>query len=307
MMDTLKIIRLGRLKFSFMAYLLFSFYALLAVVSGASFVLDRFLLGSAIILTALVSLNYSNDYFDVDIDRYNKPTAVSGGSGILVDNPELKEFSKWFAILLMSLSMVLAVIFTILFNFPVFFLIFVVLGNLLSWYYAAPPLKLSCRGLSEISTIIGVGVMIPLAGYFAVKASVDIVFWLFDLSFILYTLAFIISVEIPDMEGDRLGHKNTLIVSKGRKFGFIIIAFSILLASLSFLLISTTNLIPPLIDLRLVTVFSLLPLTFGISGLIQKTDDRTLATKLVSQNVSAIFFFLLIVDCYFIIIACTLR
>jgi len=141
----------------------------------------------------------------IDIDRYNKPTAVSGGSGILVEHPELREFSKWFAIILMSLSIVLAVIFTVIFHFPVFFLIFVVLGNLLNWFYAAPPLKLSRRGLSEISTIIGVGVMIPLAGYFTLMASFDIVFWLFDLPFMFYALAFIISVEIPDMEGDRLG------------------------------------------------------------------------------------------------------
>jgi len=66
-MDTvIKIIRLGRLKFSMMAYLLFLFGALLAVILGANFVLNRFLLGSAIILTALISINYGNDYFDID-------------------------------------------------------------------------------------------------------------------------------------------------------------------------------------------------------------------------------------------------
>ena len=45
-----KIILLGRLKFPIIAFLVFSIGALLAVVSGATFVLDRFLLGSAITL-----------------------------------------------------------------------------------------------------------------------------------------------------------------------------------------------------------------------------------------------------------------
>jgi 1,4-dihydroxy-2-naphthoate octaprenyltransferase len=67
--------------------------------------------------------------FDFDADQYGKPTSISGGSGVLLNYPELRRFSKCFAILLMSLSIVVAILFTILFFIPISFIVFVVLGN----------------------------------------------------------------------------------------------------------------------------------------------------------------------------------
>jgi 1,4-dihydroxy-2-naphthoate octaprenyltransferase len=297
-----KIILLGRLKLPIIAFWVFSFGVLLAAVSGGTLVLDRFLLGSAIILTALLSVNYGNDYFDVDVDRHNKPTAISGGSGILLENPELRRFARSFAIFLMELSVVLAAVFAILFSFPVFFILFVVLGNLAGWFYAAPPLKLSYRGFSEIVTVIAVGLMTPGMGYFILKAGFDMTFGVFTLPCALYALAFIINVEIPDLEGDRTGGKKTLIVLKGRKFGFFITAFSLSVSTLYFLVISTTNLLTSLADFRLIALFSSVPLLTGFVGLIRRPEDRDSATRLATCNVATISFFLLIVDLYFVIL-----
>jgi 1,4-dihydroxy-2-naphthoate octaprenyltransferase len=61
----LKILRLGRLKLPLIAFLLFLFGALLVIVSGVCFALDRFLPGSAMMVAAILSINYDNDYFDV--------------------------------------------------------------------------------------------------------------------------------------------------------------------------------------------------------------------------------------------------
>lgn len=296
-----KIILLGRLKLPIIAFWLFSFGALFAVVSDATFVLDRFLLGSAIIIAALLSLNYGNDYFDADTDQYNKPTAISGGSGILLENPELRRFAKWFAISMMGLSVTLATVFTVLFNFPLTFILFVVLGNFAGWFYAAPPLKLSYRGFSEILTVIAVGFMIPGMGYFILKAGFDIAFSIFILPCALYALAFIINVEIPDLEGDRKGNKKTLIVLKGRSFGFIITAFSLSVATAYFLVISTTSLLKTLIDFRLIALFSSAPLLTGLVGLTKRPEDRDSATKSATYNVAAISLFLLLVNVYFAI------
>jgi 1,4-dihydroxy-2-naphthoate octaprenyltransferase len=274
----------------------------LAVVSGATFALDRFLLGSAIMLAALLSVNYGNEYSDVDVDRYNKPTAISGGSGILQENPELRRFAKWFAIFMMGLSVAFAAVFTVLFSFPVFFILFVVFGNVASWFYAAPPLKLSYRGLGEIVTVILVGLMTPGMGYFILKTGFDMAFAVFALPCALYALAFIINVEMPDLEGDRIGNKKTLIVLKGRRFGFALIAFSLSVATTYFLMIAATNLLSSLIDFRLIALFSSAPLVTGFLGLARRPEDRDSATRLASGNVAAISVFLLIVDLYFVIL-----
>jgi len=45
--------------------------------------------------------------------------------------------------------------------------------------------------------------------------TLDLLFLIFVLPSMLYSLAFIVSVEIPDLESDRLGGKNTLIVKRG--------------------------------------------------------------------------------------------
>jgi len=303
--SVLKIIRLGRLTLPLIAFLLFLFGVLLAVISGVSFALDRFLFGSAITLAAILSVNYSNDYFDVEVDRYSKRTAFSGGSGILQENPELRDFAKRFALVMMSLSIILAAIFTVVFSFSIFFFVFVVVGNSLGWFYAAPPLKLSYKGFSEITTMVAVGLMLPSSGYLVLKASFDLAFGIFALPCMLYALAFIICVEIPDMESDRRGNKNTLIVRKGRKFGFTLVTVSVSLASLWFLLVQMANFVHLPVDFRLIILLSFLPLLIGILGLVRRTEDRDIATKLVSHEISALAVFLLIVNCYLFILART--
>lgn len=69
--------------------------ALLAMLSGAGYAPDRFIFGYAILLTGHLSVHYSNDYFDAEADSFGQPSVTSGGSGILVTNPELRPISKW--------------------------------------------------------------------------------------------------------------------------------------------------------------------------------------------------------------------
>jgi hypothetical protein len=91
-------------------------------------------------------------------------------------------------------------------------------------------------------------------------------------------------------------------VLKGRRFGFATIAFSLFIATVYFLIISTTNMLTPLVDFRLLALFSSVPLITGFFGLAKRPESRDLATKLASLNVSSISLFLLIVDLYFIIL-----
>ncbi len=297
----MQILRLARVELPIVAYMLFLFGVLLAVSSGATFAFDRFIWGSGMVLAAALSVNYGNDYFDVEVDRLNETSPISGGSGILLKNPELRNLAKWIAISLMSISIALSVAFTAIYRLPAFLISIVVAGNSLIWFYSAPPLRLSCRGLGEVTTMLAAGLMLPCLGYFIMLGNLNGLFWIFSVPFVLYALSMIVSVEMPDMEGDRRGRKETLIVRRGRRFGFIVIALSNIFATLYISIVSVSQLVPMSVDSRLIAVLSLPPLVTGFLGLRRMTELRELATRLVTLNVRAISSMLLMIDCYFVL------
>ena len=298
--DTLfKVIKLGRPQYLVGNFLIFTMGALLAVLFSADFVLSKFLLGYSVLFTAHLAVHYSNDYFDFDTDHYNAPTAISGGSGILVENPELREFSKWFSIFLVGLSLALTAAFTIIFNYPLSFFLFLLFGNLLAWFYTAPPVKLVYRRLGEVANMVAVVIFLG-TGYFALMGTLNLPFFIFAVPVIFLQLIFINSFEIPDMEGDKLGGKVTWIVSRGRGFGFKLIAVSGFLATFSFLVISFTNLFPSTMDFRVLALISLISLSLGIVEVVKKPLDRASATKFASINVASLFIMSILINCYLI-------
>lgn len=301
-MDTdklIKILKLGRFQFIFGGFLYFCLGAFFAILLNAEFALNKFILGYAIFFMAHLSMQYSNDYFDLESDKYGKPSQFAGGSGILVENPELKNFAKWFSITLLSLSLIFAAVFTFIFSYSPLFFLFVVFGNFLAFFYAAPPIKLSYNGLGEIATI-SIGFLMPAMGYLTLMGTINMPFVIFSIPLLLYQLLFINSVQIPDMEGDKLGGKITWIVRKGRIFGFKTIAVAGSLATLSFLILSFTNLYPASLNFNVIAFLSILPLSFAIFSFIKRSEDRITATTLVNRNLSSLIMFLAIINCYFI-------
>lgn len=295
----IKIIKMGRFQFIFGGFLYFCLGALFAVLLNTEFSLDKFLLGYAIFFTAHLSMHYSNDYFDLESDKYGKPSQFAGGSGILVENPELKNFAKLFSITLLSSSLILAAAFTLIYSYPVWFFLFVLFGNFLAWFYAAPPLRFSYNGLGEIATI-SIGFLMPAMGYLTLTGAINMSFIIFSIPLLLYQLLFINAVQIPDMEGDKLGGKITWIVMRGRLFGFKTIAIAGSLATLSFLVLSLTNLYPAPLNFNVIAFLSILPLSFAILSYLKKSEDRNTATNLVNRNLTSLIMFLVMINCYFI-------
>lgn len=294
-----KLIKLGKPQFAFGLFFYFCIGALLAVLFSADFVLSKFILGYVILFLATLAVHYHNDYFDFEADQYGTPTVISGGSGVLVENPQWRELSKRIAISIIGLSIAFAVIFTVIFSYTIWFLLFVIFGNLLAWFYAAPPIKLSYRGLGEFGNT-AIGILFPAMGYFTLMGTLNFSFFVFVVPLMFLQLIFTNSVEIPDMEGDKLGGKITWIVSRGRAFGFKLIAFSGFMVVISFLVIPFTNLFPPNLDFRTLALFSLIPLSLGIVELIKKPWDKVSATKFATYNLIAIFVVLILINCYFI-------
>jgi 1,4-dihydroxy-2-naphthoate polyprenyltransferase len=297
--NVLKFIKLGKPQFAVGLFFYFSLGALLGVLFNAEFVLSKFILGFAIIFLSTWAVHYHNDYFDFESDQFGTPTAISGGSGVLIEHPEWRNRSKIMGITLIGLAVGISALFTYLFSYPITFVIFVIVANLIAWFYAAPPFKLSYRGLGEFGNT-AIGLLFPGLGYFALIGTLNLPFFVFAIPMLFLQLLFTISVEIPDMEGDRLGGKMTWIASKGREFGFKIIAISGLLATISFLLLPYTHLFPTIIDFRIIALISLLPLSLAIVELMKKPLDKLSATKYCIYNLASIFAAVILINLYFV-------
>jgi len=294
------LLRMARLQFLVAGLALFVFGVCWAILLGAPFSVSRMLLGYLVLLPAHLSVSFSNDYFDVDVDQHGTPTFFSGGSGILVDHPGLRKSAKWVAIALILCSLTLGILFQTVYSTPIWFSGMVLLGNLLGWFYSAPPFRLAYRGLGELAMVFSIGLLIPGLGYLVASGHIDKDVLLFTVPLMLYGLAFILSVENPDMESDRLGNKRTWVARKGRSFGFRVTGVSLLLATLFFLCFPwLTSRIYPL-DFRFLGILSLLPLGAGCIGWLKKPLEKLSATRVVYGVMIAFSVFCILADGYMV-------
>lgn len=292
------LIELGRFRFLVGGFLLYIMGYLLAVISKNSFSIELFIFGYAIMFPAHLSLSYSNNYFDVNVDKYNEPISISGGSKTLIKHPELKNTCKYFAISLIFISIFLAVIFVLLYYYSIMFLFFIIFGNLLGWFYSAPPLRLAYRGFGEIANMINMGCLMPGIGYWVMNGGFDLFFLVFVFPLFVYGLFFIITVETPDKDGDFKGGKNTFVVKKGLIYSYYVALACLTVSSLYFLIISLSGFFKELIDFTLVFLFSLIPLSISIIGLIKKPFTKKIATKVAKINIYTISLYLFIFDIF---------
>jgi 1,4-dihydroxy-2-naphthoate polyprenyltransferase len=297
--NLLKFIKLGKPQFAIGLFFYFSMGALLAILFGAEFVLSKFILGVLIISLSTWAVHYHNDYFDYKADHHVTPTPISGGSGVLIEHPEWRNLAKIMAITLISLAILVSIVFTIIFSYPITFVLFVIVANLIALFYAAPPIKLSYRGLGEFGNS-AIGFLFPALGFFTLMGTINLQFLIFAVPIVFLQFLFTMSVEIPDMEGDIAGGKKTWIALKGRRFGFKLIVISGLLATLSFLIMPYTNLFPQIINFNILAAITLIPVCLGIFELYVNPGEKSVATKFCIYNLAGIFTSIILINCYFI-------
>ncbi|MCW4030929.1 MAG: prenyltransferase, partial [Candidatus Bathyarchaeota archaeon] len=177
---------LGIIRFHIVAggFLAFLLGALLALVSGGIFDLGIVFLGYVVVLLGDLSSHYSNDYFDVEVDKYIKQKKIFAGSTILVNNPDLRSLSRTVSIILLLCANILAVVIFLFLGAPIE-IFFVILGaSLVGWFYSAPPLRLSSRGVGEITVACVTGFAIPGIGYLAVRGQFDPLFVCLTIPFV---------------------------------------------------------------------------------------------------------------------------
>jgi 1,4-dihydroxy-2-naphthoate polyprenyltransferase len=261
----LKMIRLHIIVGGLLA---FTVGALLGYVNGGFFNPTVFVVCYATVFFGDLSTHFSNDYFDVKQDKARNKKSLFSNRKVLIDNPEMLPFTKKIALVFLVTSLSISA-FAVVFKIaPMMLLFIMIVANFLGWFYSAPPLRLVSRGLGEIAIALAVGFVIPVAGYLSSKGGIDDWYSLFVVPFILYGFMLALSLEAPDVDGDRLGDKKTLGVTKG--VGVVLtLAFSVAFASfLIFLYFALQTGILP-VNLSVITAFSGIPLVAGLLGLLQ--------------------------------------
>jgi 1,4-dihydroxy-2-naphthoate octaprenyltransferase len=294
----LNILKLARPQFLVAGLALFVFGALVAVLLGSPFSWTRLLLGCLIVLPAQLSVNFGNDYFDVVSDQPDGGTFISGGSGILLEHPELRPAVKWIVTGLIVFSLSLGLIFQQLYDYSFWMMGFVILGNLVGWIYSAPPFRLVERGLGELCLILVIGLLVPAMGYLTMRGTFDTTGALFLVPLLCYGLVFTLSVEIPDLEVDSQAAKRTWIVRTSRRVGFTLVGLALLVATGWFFLMPRLTGTPIPMDFRIAGGLSMLPLLPGLWGLLRRPADRQPATLIATATVLTLALFAILMDVY---------
>ena len=266
----------------------------------------RFIFGYLIFFSAQLSVQYSNEYFDFDSDRLTIPTFFSGGSKVLRNNHNLKIFSKWISILLAIVSIILSVLFVLVFKVSVRIIILAIFANLLGWFYTAPPLRFSYRRLGEIVIMLIIGIILPIAGSITVSDSLNKEIIVILMPLLLYTAMLSIAVEIPDYEADRISGKNNLVSVFGRKTGYLMLSVLSLAAFIYFIIVAVLNKIYRFyrydINFYLLVLISVPALVTSIFGSITRPSERKKITLFINVFIFSLFFLLLIFNLHLIIL-----
>ena len=196
---------------------------LFALILGFEFNIIIFLWGFFIIFLIYASASYINDYYDFEADKYNRQFGFSGGSGVLQKYPQLKQITKLLAAGFIILSLILTFILALTTFIPLWSVGFIAIGAFFSWFYSAPPIRLSYRGMSEFPHFIA-GLMNAGWGYMPLTGNIDLTLVIFAFPISLHLLNVILIFEIPDREADIHGGKRNFIVRRGRQKSYLLIS-----------------------------------------------------------------------------------
>jgi 1,4-dihydroxy-2-naphthoate octaprenyltransferase len=290
------LLQLARPHFLLPGFMLYLMGYLLAISGGDDFGLEKFVFGYLIVATAQLSVSFSNDYFDRHADKNSIKTVFSGGSKILVEHPELEQTALIIALFLLGLSVIGNAVFTVVYLYPFWFLIFGLCGGLVGWFYTAPPLKFAYRGLGELATMLVIGVFVPGMGCLVASGALGHLFYVFLFPMICYGLFFILSVELPDIESDTIAGKKNVLVKWGTKIGKRISVLANILGTISLVTVSLTGASGKNFDSTLIAVFSFLPLITSIVGIKACADKRDAVEKQVILKITSLILFLLMTD-----------
>lgn len=286
----LKVIRPHIVAGGFLGFLL---GVLLALVYGAEFNVTLFILGYIVVLLGDLSTHYTNNYQDTEIDEHT-PGKTFGNTNILVKHPDVKATALTLAVLLSITSTVTSAFLVLLFDLPISLLLLVASTNILGWLYSTPPVQLNANYLGETTIALGTGFVVPAVGFICVYGELTSSFLMFIAPMVLYGYILSLSLELPDMETDRIfGRKNLVVLLDRRPTALLILLLSVG-AFVYFTLGIAHDFKTPLI----LPVIALVPVFAGLFGLMKHSYSHDDANGMSVLNISALFLFLVSLNGY---------
>jgi len=277
----------------------FLFGSLFALILGYEFNLYIFLWGFLIIFLIYASAAYINDYYDFDADQYNRQFGFSGGSGVLQKYPHLKRLTKLLAFSFIILALILTIILSYFTFIPFWSVGFIAIGTFFSWFYSAPPIRFSYRGMGELPHFLA-GVMNTLWGYILLTGTLDIQVVIFAIPFSLHLLNVILIFEIPDKEADIHGGKRNFIINHGRKKSYLLISIIFWISTLYFIILAFSQWYANYINFWILALISVIPSLYSSYTYLNKPFEQKKATTYAIRNAVALFTVSIVLLIYFI-------
>jgi 1,4-dihydroxy-2-naphthoate octaprenyltransferase len=186
-----------------------------------------------------VAKNASGEVFDFlsGADQAVPPddrSPFSGGKRVLVDNYLSTAQTWWIAIAGYAIGIAAGLVIAV-YREPGI-LPLGVAGMAIAFFYHAPPLKLSYRGLGELAVLVAYGPLVCAGTYLVLRGSLPAWVAWSAVPLGILIAAFLWANEFPDYRGDRSVDKRTLVVRLGRRrasqayAALVALAFAVLLA-----------------------------------------------------------------------------
>jgi 1,4-dihydroxy-2-naphthoate octaprenyltransferase len=273
--------------------------SLFALVLGYDFNLMTFLWGFFIIFLIYASAAYINDYYDFEADKHNRQFGFSGGSGVLQKFLQLKKITKVLAFVFIILTLFLTTLLSLLTYIPIWSIGFIAIGSFFSWFYSAPPIRLSYRGISEIPHFLA-GLMNAAWGYILITGTIDLHLIIFALPLSFHLLNVILIFEIPDLEADKKGGKKNFIVTRGRQKSYLLISINFWISTFYFMVLAISGWYIEYINFWFLSLISIIPSIAATFTFFKKPIEQKIATKYAIRTALSLFFISAIMLFYFI-------
>ena len=228
----------------------------------------------------LVDFDSGTDLAVAERDR----TPFSGGKRVLVDRLLTRSQTKAVAATAYALAVAAGVAIAAYREPRVLWLGLV--GVACAFFYHAPPVKLSYRGLGELAVALCYGPLIASGTYLVQRGSVSReVLWL-SLPLGALIASFLWINEFPDYEADRGAGKRTLVVRLGRSGASRVFSLIVASAYAGLAALALAEL-PPTIRLGLAG------LPFGLAAAVRLARDAQATPRIVPAQVWTLLSFLL--------------
>ena len=236
-------IKLGRFQFLIGGLILYSLGVAMAWYASAAIRWEVAIWGQVIVTATQLMVHYNNDYHDFEADLRNQtPTPWSGGSRVLQAGMLTRQTARNAAIVLAAIA-ILALLLLVLVEHPGPLAIPIVFTALvLSWQYSAPPLRLHTRGIGELSGVLVVSMLTPILGFYLQTGQITALPVLAVIPLGCLQFNMLLSVDIPDADGDAAANTRTLTVRLGRPAIARLYVVSLALAYLLLLVVTLIGL-----------------------------------------------------------------